>query len=80
MPIYRCSVSTWVSGKRSALALDGAGNLRIGYEAEHGISGTSLDRPWLQCPTVTDIQLVRYLLASHPWYFWITDIVTARRS
>jgi hypothetical protein len=65
-PIRHCSISTWVSGQQPILALDQAGNLRIGYVAEHGYGGKDLDEPWKTCPTFADIILARYLEATQP--------------
>lgn len=43
LPIHRCTISTWLNGNRPWLALDAAGNPRIGYDAEHWWYGVELN-------------------------------------
>ncbi len=38
-PPYSCPIQTWFNGKRPSLALDAAGNPRMGYDAEHWWGG-----------------------------------------
>lgn len=42
LPIRRCTISTWFNGQRPSLALDAAGNPRIGYDAQHYWYGTEV--------------------------------------
>lgn len=65
-PIRHCSISVWVSGEMPTLALDHAGDPRIGFVAEHGYGGSDLDHPGQTCPTSTDIVLARYAQLSQP--------------
>ncbi len=65
-PIRHCSISVWVTGETPILALDHAGNPRIGYVAEHGYGGDDLDHPGQTCPTSTDIVLARYAQLTQP--------------
>jgi hypothetical protein len=49
LPIRRCTVSAWINGQRSRLALDKNGNPRIAYDAQHIWSGVYVERPWESC-------------------------------
>jgi hypothetical protein len=42
LPVQRCTVSTWLNGQRTSLALDKDGNPRIGYDAQHWWYGTEI--------------------------------------
>lgn len=66
VPIRHCTISVWVSGEMPMLALDSAGNPRIGYVAEHGYGGNDLDHPRQTCPTFTDIILARFAQLLQP--------------
>lgn len=57
-PIPPCTFSSWDSGLRPALALDGAGNPRIAYDAEHLQGGA--------CGAFTDARLTRYMQFNRP--------------
>lgn len=57
-PVPPCTVSSWDSGLRPALALDGAGNPRIAYDAEHLQGGA--------CGAYTDTKLTRYMQFNRP--------------
>jgi hypothetical protein len=57
-PVPACSYSFWETGMRPALALDGAGNPRIAYDADHQQGGG--------CGTFTDTRLTRFALFDQP--------------
>jgi hypothetical protein len=57
-PVPPCTMSSWDSGVRPALALDGAGNPRIAYDAEHLQGGA--------CGTFTDTKLTRFIQFNRP--------------
>lgn len=52
-PIPPCTLSTWDSGVRPALAVDAGGNPRIAYDAEHRQGGG--------CGAFTDTKLTRFI-------------------
>jgi hypothetical protein len=56
-PFPPCTLSTWDSGVRPSLALDGSGNPAIAYDANHEQGGG--------CGTFTDTKLTRFLWANH---------------
>lgn len=62
LPITRCSVSTWITGQRTWLALDAAGRPCMGYDAQHLWTGTQLDPPYGSCYR-EDVTLARIALA-----------------
>jgi hypothetical protein len=67
VPIYNCTISAWTSGTRTWLALDPSGNLRLGWDPQHFVSGENLDPPYQSCPvSENDINLARLAVASHP--------------
>jgi hypothetical protein len=49
LPIRRCTVSAWINGQRSRLALDNNGNPRVAYDAQHIWSGVYVEQPWESC-------------------------------
>lgn len=57
-PIPPCTVSTWDSGLRPALALDAAGNPRIAFDAHHEQGGA--------CGTFTDTKQSRFIQFVQP--------------
>ncbi|HHY54481.1 MAG TPA: hypothetical protein GYA08_03500 [Chloroflexi bacterium] len=57
-PIPPCTVSTWDSGLRPALALDAAGNPRIAFDAHHEQGGA--------CGTFTDTKQTRFIQFVQP--------------
>jgi hypothetical protein len=59
-PIYNCSISAWTSGTRTSLALDAGGNIRLGWDPQHFVSGDDLSHPGNPCPvSENDINLAR---------------------
>jgi hypothetical protein len=63
LPARQCTVSAWVNGQRSALALDPLGNPCLVYDAQHIWSGDRLDPPWGNC-YIQDIVMTRVTLVS----------------
>jgi hypothetical protein len=59
LPINRCTVSAWVNGQRSSIALDPAGNPRFAYDAQHLWNGVYTDHPWDNC-SFQDITVARF--------------------
>lgn len=57
-PIPPCTISTWDTGVRPSLALDGQGRPRIAYDANHEQGGA--------CGTFTDTKLTRYIQFEQP--------------
>jgi hypothetical protein len=57
-PIPPCTISTWDSGVRPALALDAGGHPRIAYDADHRQGGG--------CGTFTDTKQTRYIQFIQP--------------
>jgi hypothetical protein len=47
-----CPILTWLNGVRPSLALDAAGNSRVGYDAELWWGGTS---PYIQCNSAVPV-------------------------
>lgn len=66
--LARCTISAWTTGHRPALALDPAGNPRIGIDTKHQSGGTSLEPGQLgkPCPVSTGITLARAILLPQP--------------
>jgi hypothetical protein len=66
-PIYNCSISAWTSGTRTSLALDPSGNIRLGWDPQHFVSGDDLNHPGNPCPvSENDINLARLAVQNHP--------------
>ncbi len=65
LPIHHCTISAWINGRRTSLALDAAGNPRFGYDAQHMWSGVYVDRPWENCQ-ITDVTMTRAALINQP--------------
>jgi hypothetical protein len=63
LPINFCTVSAWINGQRSCLALDPAGNPRIGYDAQHRWSGVYVEHPWDSC-NFQDVTMTRFAFLS----------------
>ncbi len=57
-PIPPCTVSTWDTGVRPSLALDGQGRPRIAYDASHEQGGA--------CGAFTDTKLTRFIQFDQP--------------
>lgn len=57
-PIPPCTLSTWDSGVRPALALDAQGHPRIAYDADHLQGGA--------CGAFTDTKLTRFIQITQP--------------
>jgi hypothetical protein len=60
LPPLNCSGSHWYGGYRPSLALDAAGNPRIGYVAQHLHGGGS------SCTTAEDFRAVRFVFFNQP--------------
>jgi hypothetical protein len=66
LPIHRCTISTWLNGQRTSLALDSAGNPRIGYDAQHWWYGTELVNGVPQPCNYQDVTVTRLSLFNQP--------------
>jgi hypothetical protein len=66
LPIRRCTVSTWFTGVRPALALDAQGNLRIAYDAQHYWYGTETVGGQVQTCNFKDINVTRFAALDRP--------------
>lgn len=66
LPIHRCTISTWFNGQRTSLALDKAGNPRIGYDAQHWWYGTELVGGVPQTCNYQDVTVTRFALFNQP--------------
>jgi hypothetical protein len=73
LPIMKCTVSAWINGQRSSLALDPMGHPRFGYDAEHIWSGVYVDKPWQSCYS-KDITMARLAFVT------LTPSLAIRRS
>ena len=61
-PPYSCPIQTWFNGKRPSLALDPAGNPRIGYDAEHWWGGYDQFGNWSDI----DVPMASFTLFTQP--------------
>jgi hypothetical protein len=66
LPIHRCTVSTWLNGQRTSLALDQSGNPRIGYDAQHWWYGTEVVNGVPQTCNYQDVTVTRFTLFNQP--------------
>jgi hypothetical protein len=66
LPVRRCSVSTWLNGQRTSLALDKGGNPHIGYDAQHWWYGTELIGGVPRNCSYQDVTVTRVAFFNHP--------------
>lgn len=66
LPIHRCTVSTWFTGVRPALVLDGQGNPRIAYDAQHYWYGVESTGGAAHDCNIKDINVTRLAMFNQP--------------
>jgi hypothetical protein len=66
LPVRRCTVSTWLNGQRTSLALDKNGNPRIGFDAQHWWYGTEIVGGVPKSCSYQDVTVTRVAFFNQP--------------